>query len=289
MTEEETIFPSGEPTPGPPPSKAMRIVGALIVALVLIPYFAMMAFSLASIPCLAGPGMGFLVACGFILPCRLVPRKHRKAATAIMGILGIVTASLIPLTTEAAVILGGAVSVCIVVGRRPASREECYVTVLFMLFYYPLIPAFQDQAKFIDWPGDMDPLPVELARMLHSQSGYREYRLSSFSSWYTGKLWQVNIDAEKMARLEEGLNLKQVNEAPPGFFRLPPCYWPRSLPERGVLYESFPAPKDSSKLPGMLTGLLEKLPTLPGVTTFVLYDSEKQRAYVWERGWTSKQ
>jgi len=70
-----------------------------------------------------------------------------------------------------------------------------------------------------------------------------------------------------MALVVSGLGLRSINAVPRGFWRMPPHYWPRSMPTGG---EAFQSPMFSGDTRGP-----------DGSHYFLVHDKTQSRAFVW--------
>lgn len=114
-----------------------------------------------------------------------------------------------------------------------------------------------------------DPLPSELLRSLGPDAArvpaFYAYDLGGFidREW----LWRIEATPEIVTRLQTALELQRVAVVPHSFWRMPPHYWPRSLP---LGAETLQSPHFSGNDRGP-----------DGEHYFLLYDRAQGRAFVW--------
>jgi hypothetical protein len=98
-------------------------------------------------------------------------------------------------------------------------------------------------ACFVDWPSIPDAVPYELAAIIDSKSVGRfySYRLTAFidSEW----LWRIDAPPDVLDSIATKSGMSPCANAPNAFWRMPPYYWPRAIPNGGRIYctPSFPA------------------------------------------------
>jgi len=84
------------------------------------------------------------------------------------------------------------------------------------------------------------------------------------------RLWRVDAPPDVLERMIHYMwSMQPTDKAPDKFWRMPPSYWPRSMPAGGKLYKS--AQFD-------LSGYQRH----PGQHVFLLHDTAKSRVYAWE-------
>ncbi|MBX3410098.1 MAG: hypothetical protein KF859_09465 [Phycisphaeraceae bacterium] len=81
------------------------------------------------------------------------------------------------------------------------------------------------------------------------------------------ELWRIDATPEAIAMMVEKFGLQSVSVVPRSFWRLPPHYWPRSMPAGG---EAFQSPKFSAYKRGE-----------DGYHYLMIHDKARGRAYVW--------
>jgi hypothetical protein len=99
-------------------------------------------------------------------------------------------------------------------------------------------------ASYFDWPGIPDAVPTRLL-----EATDRRLAISHFSSYALGGfldmelLWRIDASPEVLEAIASKLGMVSSDTAPGRFWRMPPYYWPRSLPAGARLYStpSFPA------------------------------------------------
>ena len=105
-------------------------------------------------------------------------------------------------------------------------RIVCASLVLYVLTVY----AFHK-----DWFARPSTLPIELTNAL----GTNASQVRAFYRYYRGGfidhewLWRVEAKPEILAQMAVAFGLEKTNSVPSAFLRLPPYYWPRSIPAGG--------------------------------------------------------
>ena len=112
-------------------------------------------------------------------------------------------------------------------------------------------------------------MPFELTRAV----GTNVSGISAFYTYDRGGfidrewLWRIDANPETIARTVTGLGLHPSTIAPPAFWRMPPHYWPRSMPPNSEMFQS-PAFVAETRGPD-------------GPHYYMVYDKAQQRAFVW--------
>jgi hypothetical protein len=95
-------------------------------------------------------------------------------------------------------------------------------------------------ATLVDLPVWSDPVPD---RLLQATGGHRDV-IRRFHSYYMGGfidhdwVWRIDAKPEDLYAIASKLDLNKVDEAPPGFWLMPPYYWPRTSPPGAQLYST---------------------------------------------------
>jgi hypothetical protein len=219
---------------------------------------------------LAEPTAGFLMGSLIVLAGSLLAPRHRFVTTIVLLVLGTVFGALLLSFHVLGIVAGGLVAVAFVAwwfhSRRTAratvsvGAAACAAFFAFALLVY---------ARHVDRPARPDQLPSELAYAL----GTKASRLTTFYRYDLGGfidhqwLWRIDAMPDVVALVVSGLGLRSTNAVPQRFWRMPPHYWPRSMP---VGAEAFQSPAFSADSRGP-----------DGSHYFLLYDKAHERAYVW--------
>ena len=123
-----------------------------------------------------------------------------------------------------------AIAVCVLRHKRVCS-------VLVVLYVFVLA------ACLLDWPATPDTIPYQLSTIVDARSLERfyAYPLAQYSDnqW----LWRIDARPEVLASIATKSGMTPCANAPNAFWRMPPYYWPRTIPDGGRLYctPSFPS------------------------------------------------
>ena len=125
------------------------------------------------------------------------------------------------------------------------------------------------EMRYVDWPARPDVLLYPLTNILQEDAGlidaFYQYDLGG---WFDHQwLWRIDAHPDDISRIVARLDLKQTDEIPDAFWRMPPHYWPRS---RGENIEAFQSARFIAESRGQ-----------DGCHFFMLYDRTQGRAYVW--------
>jgi hypothetical protein len=130
----------------------------------------------------------------------------------------------------------------------------------FLLAFWSLFGA-----SLYDWPAWPDATPEPLVRATGGKPGAIErfhcYDLGGFidHDW----LWRIDARSDVLQSIAPSVGLEKVDSVPPGFWEMPPYYWPRNLPPGAQLYST----------PGFSHGAGEQY--------FMLIDARHRLAVVW--------
>lgn len=123
----------------------------------------------------------------------------------------------------------------------------------------------------LDFPSFPDEPPWQLEQAV----GAKLAEIDSFSSYNflgfldTESLWRVKANPDIAEQIVQGLHVQSTKAVPQEFWRMPPWYWPRSLPENAELYQT--AGFETVKLGD------------DGNHYFVVYDKSKNTLFVWHK------
>jgi hypothetical protein len=124
-------------------------------------------------------------------------------------------------------------------------------------------------ARYRDVPPRPDAIPTELSHALgtnaHQLAATYEYDLGGFidHQW----LWRIDATTEGIATVVASLKLRGTNAVPARFWRMPPSYWPRTMPPAGDAYQS--------------EGFTAEERGQDGSHYFLIHDKVQSRAFVW--------
>jgi hypothetical protein len=123
-------------------------------------------------------------------------------------------------------------------------------------------------ARYIDAPARPDALPSELREALGPNAtgvAFYRYDLGGFidREW----LWRLDAKPDVVALVVGGLALRASSDVPAAFWRMPPHYWPRSMPPGAEAFQSRDFSADTRGP--------------DGVHYFLLHDKTGDRAFVW--------
>jgi hypothetical protein len=123
-------------------------------------------------------------------------------------------------------------------------------------------------ASYLDWPEQPDPLDWPLSEVTADHrviiDKFYRYPLAGFID--REFLWRIDATPEMLKAISSKLRMSTSETAPAQFWRMPPYYWPRSLPTGARLYSTpyFPATGHSK-----------------GIHYFMLVDAKRGRGLVW--------
>lgn len=120
-------------------------------------------------------------------------------------------------------------------------------------------------ASFFDWPAWPDELPDPLMAVTDGRGGvinkFHRYSLGGFVD--SESLWRIDAKPEVLEAIAAKLGMRTANTTPTAFWKMPPYYWPRSLPPGARLYSS------------------PLFPAGAGDSYFMLVDGKRGRGLVW--------
>jgi hypothetical protein len=124
-------------------------------------------------------------------------------------------------------------------------------------------------ATLVDWPIWPDALPEPLLQAAAGRPDvlrrFHSYNMSAFLGHEL--VWRIDARPEQLHAIASKLELSRVDEAPPEFWRMPPHYWPRSLPPGAQLYSTREFSRGA------------------GDQYFMLVDPRRELALVWVRSY----
>jgi hypothetical protein len=168
-----------------------------------------------------------------VLAGSLPAPRHRFPSAIGLFVLGTVLASWLLRFPAVGAVAGGLLAVAFVAwwchpGRT--RRSTVQVGIVAGAAFLALLSLMY--ARYVDWPARPEPLPPALSSGLDTHvsgvAAFYRYDLGGFidREW----LWRIDAKPDVVALVVGGLRLRSVRAVPPQFWRMPPHYWPRSLP-----------------------------------------------------------
>jgi hypothetical protein len=255
-----------------PPAEAWRwfLAGWAVVlaALIGVYLYLFLLFFSAFPKSLSAPTGAFAACLLVVLAGALIAPRYRVRTAIVLAVLatasGIIFLGLPPL----AGMMGGLTAIAFVVSR---TRLECRRSArLFLGAVLIAGVAFLGlvRARYVDMPARPDPLPLPLERALGplaKEVTFYAYELGGFMD--STSLWRIDAKAEAVQLVIDGFGLKPIVAVPGQFWRMPPSYWPRSLPAGAKAFQSHFFTADTRGGDGS--------------HYFLLHDVAQNRAFVW--------
>ena len=245
--------------------------GAVVVAFFVSLYFSQFVLMFGPFPKdLADPTAGFTMGLLIVLAGSLLAPRQRLLVALILLASGTAVAATLFSFHLLGTLIGGLAGVAFVAWwfhSRRTARSSLWVGIgvgaAFLLFIGVVF------ARFVDRPAHPVALSPELAHALGTNASlvtafYRYDRGGFIDHEY---LWRIDATPEAMALVVSGLGLHSTNTVPRDFWRMPPHYWPRSMPAGGVAFQS-------SMFSGDSRGP-------DGAHYFLVHDKTQRRAFVW--------
>jgi hypothetical protein len=123
--------------------------------------------------------------------------------------------------------------------------------------------------RYVDMPARPAELPPELVETLGANvaraAAFHRYDLGGFidHEW----LWRVDAPPDIVTLVISGLKMHKTDSVPPQLWRMPPYYWPRSMPPGGEAFES--------------SGFSAENRGRDGEHYFLVHDKTQNKAFVW--------
>lgn len=244
---------------------------AVVVAFYAALYFNLFVLLLGPFPKdIAEPTAGILMGSLVVLAGALPVPRQRTVVAIVLLVLG-TTANVALLSGElVSTAVGGLAAVILVAwwfDPRRTARATRWVALTGGLAVVGFLGVVL--ARYVDWPPRRDGAPLELVEALGADptrvAAFYGYDLGGFvdHEW----LWRIDTSPEVMAHIVQYLGLRRTETVPQQFWRMPPHYWPRAMPERG---EAFQSPEFRSEGRGP-----------DGPHYFLLHDRTRRRVFVW--------
>ena len=219
---------------------------------------------------LAEPTAGFTMSLLIVLAGSLLAPRQRLVVAFGLCVAGTTLATALWSFHLLGSLVGGLAAVAFVgwwFHSRRTRRSTLWVSVgVFVAVFVFAAVVF---ARFVDMPARPKALSVELAQVLGTNASlvtaFYRYDRGGFidHEW----LWRIDATPEAIALVVSGLGLRSTNAVPRDFWRMPPHYWPRSMPAGG---EAFQSPMFSGDGRGP-----------DGAHYFLVHDKAQSRAFVW--------
>ena len=245
--------------------------GAAVVAFVGALYLSLFVLFFGQFPKdLADPTAGFLMTALPVAVGALLAPRARLAAAVVVCVVATIASLFILRVDLVGGPAGGLAAVAFIAWwfyPRRSRRGTMWVSVAAgaaLVAFAGLV-----YGRYIDAPARPDPLPPELREALGSSgarvAAFYHYDLGGFidREW----LWRLDAKPDVVALVVSGLALRAAGDVPAAFWRMPPYYWPRSMPTGAEAFRS----RDFS---GDARGP-------DGVHYFLLHDKTADRAFVW--------
>jgi len=221
-------------------------------------------------PPLAESTAGFTMGAIVVMAGSLVAPRHRVLTAIVLFVLGSVPITILLGFHLPSACVGGLVSIALLAWwfhPRHTARSTRWVAIgasAASLAFIALV-----YACHVDRLARPEQLPSELTHALGAEASrvgaFYRYDLGGFidHEW----LWRIHAKPEVIALVVAGLDLQPANAVPPRFWRMPPHYWPRSMPPGALAFQS-------RSFAGDRRGP-------DGSHYFLLHDQKEGRALVW--------
>jgi hypothetical protein len=246
-------------------------VGAAVLAFVAALYVSLFGLVFGPFPKdLADPTAGFLMMALPVVVGALLAPRARVVAAVILFVLATIATLVLLRGHVVGGQAGGLAAVAFIAWwchPRRSRRGTMWVAVAAgtaLVAFTGLV-----YARYVDAPARPDALPAELRETLGPSAarvaGFYHYDLGGFidREW----LWRIDAQPDVVTLMVSGLALRATSDVPAAFWRMPPRYWPRSMPAGA---EAFRSRAFSGDARGP-----------DGVHYFLLHDKTADRAFVW--------
>jgi hypothetical protein len=249
----------------------MLAAAAVVAAFFGTLYFSLFVLFFGPFPKdLAEPTAGFLMASLIVLAGSLLAPRCRFLTAIILFVLSTFLGTFLLSFHFTGAVVGGLAAVSFVTWwfhPRRTTRSTFWVGVAACAALFVFIGLVY--ARHVDWPARPEQLAFELAHALGTNASrvaaFYRYDLGGFIDhrW----LWRIDAKPDVIALVVSGLGLQNTNAVSQRFWRMPPHYWPRSMPAGAEAFQS-PAFSADSRGPD-------------GAHYFMVHDRTHERAFVW--------
>ena len=190
---------------------------------------------------LAEPTAGFFMGSIIVLTGSIAAPRCRLTAAVVLFVFGVLPLVVLMDFHYISALVGGLISVAFVAwwfdphrSARATRRAKIGASLAFFAFIFLVY------SRYVDMPARTDQLPSELNHALGTNasrvSGFYEYDLGGFidAQW----LWRIDAKPDIVALIVAELGLQRTNTVPQRFWRMPPHYWPRSMPASAEAFQS---------------------------------------------------
>jgi len=219
---------------------------------------------------LAEPTAGFIMGSLIVLAGSFVAPRHRIVTAIVLCLVGTLSAIFFLSFHAIGALVGGLIAVAFVAWwfhPRRTVRSTSWVAIGAGAALFAFIGLVY--ARYVDRPARPEQLPFELTHALGTNASrvtaFYRYDLGGFidHQW----LWCIDAKPDAVALIVTGLGLRSTNAVPQRFWRMPPHYWPRSMPPGAEAFQSQSFFADGRGH--------------DGDHYFLLHDKTQQRAFVW--------
>src|SRR5574341_93581 len=249
----------------------MLAAAAAVVAFFGVLYFSLFVLFFGPFPkALAEPPAGFLMPSLLVLAGSMLAPRHRFISTILFFVLGTALPSLLLGFHAVGAFAGGLMAIVFVAWWFHPSRTRrstVWVGVAVGAAFLAFLSLVY--ARHVDWPAHPGQLPPELIDALGTNApgvaAFYRYDLGGFidHEW----LWRIDAKPDAVGLVVSGLGLRSTDAVPPQFWRMPPHYWPRSMPPSAEAFHSSAFSTDSRGP--------------DGEHYFLVHDKTQDRAFVW--------
>lgn len=220
---------------------------------------------------LAAPTLGALLPALVTLAGTFAAPRHHVATAVVLAAASVLIeiSGYWPPFHRGASVAGGIVGVAGVAWWRAARRRPLGARHMRrVLAGVALCLVSLVATRYVDWPERPDDIPIALSQAVGSTSGitaFHAYDLGGFidREW----LWRFEATDDALARVTSSLRLHPTATVPDQFWRMPPYYWPRSLPTDAQVYQSEAFTADGRGRDGQ--------------HFLLVYDRHRRRVFVW--------
>jgi len=249
----------------------MLAAAAAVVAFFGVLYFSLYVLFFGPFPKdLAEPTSAFLMGSLIVLAGSIFAPRHPFITAIFLFVLGTALTSWLLNVHIVGAFAGGLLAIAFVAWWFHPSRTR-RSTVWVGIAAGAAFIAFLGlvYGRHVDRPARAERLPPELTYALGTNASgvaaFYRYDLGGFidHEW----LWRIDATPDVVARVVSGLTLRETNAVPAQFWRMPPHYWPRSMPPGGEAFQSSAFSADSRGPDGQ--------------HYFLVHDKTQGRAFVW--------